>query len=66
MRRDIGRIQDALVRSGRAQWFTESSLSRAAEHVRTAAQVPEAGGDSVAKAELRRTAEAVRRLVIPH
>lgn len=66
MRRDIGRIQDALVDSGRARWLTEQSLAGAVQDMQEAAQAVATGsGESVAQAELRRAAQAVRRLVIP-
>ena len=63
MRRDIGRIQDALVASGRASWLTPGSVAQAAAHLQagsTAGARQEAG---VAQDELGRTAEAVRRLL---
>ena len=67
MRRDIGRIQDALVESGRARWLDPATLDTAAGSLQqvddAAAKEVERGG--VAVAELRRSAEAVRRLVIP-
>jgi mitochondrial fission protein ELM1 len=65
MRRDIGRIQGALVESGRASWLDMATLDMAARRLQqdneAAAEEMERGG--VALAELRRSAEAVRRLV---
>lgn len=66
MRRDIGRIQESLVASGRAQWLARQSLDRAVEVLREAPRLSgEHPGESVARAELRRTAQAVRRLLTP-
>jgi mitochondrial fission protein ELM1 len=66
MLRDIGRIQDALVDAGRARWLTKESLAGAAQILREAAQTTVAcAGESVAKPELQRSAQAVRRLVTP-
>jgi len=65
MRRDVGRMQDALVDNGSASWLTE-------EVVKAAAALPVALGDSSAivddhtRRELERTAAAVRQLLIPH
>ena len=65
MRRDVGRMQDALVDNGSASWLTE-------EVVKTAAALPVAQQDSSTpvddhtRRELARTAAAVRQLVIPH
>ncbi|MDX1733996.1 MAG: mitochondrial fission ELM1 family protein [Halioglobus sp.] len=65
MRRDIGRIQWALVDSGRAEWLEEASIDAAAQRL----QLQRDGGDAAAAqtgsgaAELRRSAEAVRRLL---
>ncbi len=66
MRRDIGRIQDALVDSGRARWLTEQSLSRDAQVLRGAPRLSGGHpGESVAREELREAAQAVRQLLIP-
>jgi hypothetical protein len=65
MRRDVGRMQDALVDNGSASWLTE-------EVVKTAAALPVAqqnsstAVDDHTRRELARTAAAVRQLVIPH
>jgi mitochondrial fission protein ELM1 len=65
MRRDVGRMQDALVDNGSASWLTE-------EVVKTAAALPVARQNSSTAVddhtprELARTAAAVRQLVIPH
>jgi mitochondrial fission protein ELM1 len=67
MRRDVGRIQDGLVDSGRARWLTPDQVAELGEGLRdsldAALSKPAEGG--VAEEELARTAEAVRRLVIP-
>jgi len=64
MRRDIGRIQAALVDAGRAQWLHEGGLDAAARAIGAA---PARGSvedvESAAARELRASAEAVRRLV---
>ena len=64
MRRDVGRIQDALVADGRARWLQPAMLEAATElRTRAPATPRSADADSqVAQVELRRTAEAVRRL----
>lgn len=63
MRRDIGRIQEALVASGRARWLEPGTVYQAAEVLGSGAvSLPEAG-DNVAKTELAAAAEAVRQLV---
>lgn len=67
MRRDIGRMQDALVTSGRAQWLASETVYQLAEKLQGASQVSaaERGFDfsgSVAARELAATADAVRRL----
>lgn len=73
MRRDIGRMQDALVNSGSAQWLTDVVLEEAA----SALQMDSSGADtgsnasrgtsdaapSLAQQELARSAEAVRQLL---
>lgn len=74
MRRDISRMQDALVASGRAQWLDSTTVYQAAEQLKagqltpgqlTAATVGNpAEGGSIAAAELASTAEAVRQLVV--
>ncbi len=56
MRRDVGRIQDALVEAGRAIWLTETSEL-------SANGTPTAQCES--SAELLRSAQAVRRLLPP-
>jgi hypothetical protein len=53
MRRDVGRIQTALVESGQAEWLSGDSRYRASEHAAVSA-----GRD-----ELSATAERVRRLL---
>lgn len=63
MRRDIGRIQDALVADGRARWLEPEVIASAAAELRAPAPARTglADGD-LAQAELRRAAAAVRRL----
>ena len=64
MRRDIGNIQDALVGSGAARWLTSETIPGAAELLKarlTAAATESVG--AVAREELQRSAQAVRRLV---
>jgi uncharacterized protein len=66
MRRDIGRIQDALVADGRARWLEPALIEPAAAELRSrapAAPRPGAEDGEVAKGELRRAAAAVRRLL---
>lgn len=63
MRRDVSRIQEALVADGRAQWLTPGQSG-------TALATPgdgsvKAAPVNLAEEELRQTAEAVRRLVEP-
>jgi len=58
MRREIGNIQDQLVASGRARWLRPDAIAAAAGGF---AAPPRA--DSLAEEELRRAADAVRRLV---
>jgi mitochondrial fission protein ELM1 len=65
MRRDIGRIQDALVADGRAHWLEPALIDGAAAELRSLAPGmprPVAADSKVAQAELRRAAAAVRRL----
>ncbi len=67
MRRDIGRIQDALVASGRAQWLLPETVASAAQALQQSLQAPPPAvpeEDSLARADLRRAVQAVRRLVI--
>jgi uncharacterized protein len=61
MRRDIGKIQHALVASGRAQWLQPQAIGAAAQALQERAPVRERG--AVAHADLQRAAEAVRQLV---
>jgi len=66
MRRDVGRIQHALVEGGRARWLGEPTIADAAGCVRAAGDrkgEPRESGPG--EDELRRTAQSVRRLVIP-
>lgn len=60
MRRDIGRIQDALVESGRARWLTAESAGSARLPATEDATAKESGE---AAAELRATAARVRQLL---
>ena len=65
MRRDIGRIQDALVAGGRACWLESATIEASAAGLRkpeASATSPGGGDTEVARAELRRAAAAVRRL----
>ncbi len=67
MRRDVGRIQEALVAGGTAQWLREESLQGEAARLRASLQQNRtAGADSavgrLARDELSRAAQAVRRL----
>ena len=56
MRRDVGRIQDALVAAGNASWLSENSrLELSARE----------GADRLARDELKGSAAAVRRLLEP-
>jgi mitochondrial fission protein ELM1 len=61
MRRDIGRIQEALVAAGRATWLSESNLQVAATEVAASEGRERAPGPT--EDELRQTAAAVRQLV---
>jgi len=67
MRRDVGRIQSALVAAGRARWLTPEQVPEAAQVLRAApvGSREEPAADSVAREELARAARAVRRLVTP-
>lgn len=65
MRRDIGRIQDALVADGRARWLEPALVEPAAAQLRTpapAAARPGGADREIAEAELQRAAAAVRQL----
>lgn len=65
MRRDIGRIQSALVQTGRASWLDEAHIDSAAAQLAQSAQRGAAvlPSDSVAAQELHRSAEALRQLL---
>lgn len=66
MRRDIGNIQNALVESGRAQWLARDMVESASLSLRARmASVPAARAPAIAEQDLRRTAQAVRQLVVP-
>ena len=65
MRRDVGNIQDALVTTGRAAWLEPGATDRALEALGGDATPGAENGAGRADEELRRAAEAVRRLVIP-
>ena len=67
MRRDVGNIQNVLVDSGRAQWLAPEMIAQAAAALRASTTAPTvaAATGSLTRAELQRTAVAVRRLVIP-
>jgi hypothetical protein len=68
MRRDIGKIQQRLVDSGRARWLALDGLDAAAAVLRdgsagqAATSLP---AGTLATVELERAAQAVRQLVIP-
>ena len=67
MRRDIGNIQNTLVRDGGARWLEPSMIHSAADGLRAAIASPSApsqGSGSVAHNELKRAAQTVRQLVI--
>lgn len=66
MRRDVGRIQRALVDDGRARWLDEPAIADAAASVRAAGERDGAAPSGQGREELRRTAQLVRRLVTPH
>lgn len=66
MRRDIGRIQDALVNAGRAQWLTDAVLEDAASALQLESNSPgntATAAPSLAQQELARSAQAVRQLL---
>ncbi|MFT4613927.1 MAG: mitochondrial fission protein ELM1 [Bacteroidia bacterium] len=65
MRRDVGRIQDALVNSGRAQWLTGEMLEDAASALQHAPSLGDVSREapSLARQELQRSAAAVRQLL---
>ena len=66
MRRDIGKIQDALVESGSAQWLTRGLVAAGAQALRPRpANIPgdASSATAIAQQDLRRAAQAVRRLV---
>jgi mitochondrial fission protein ELM1 len=63
MRRDVGRIQGALVASGRALWLEPETVGAAAAQLAAGARPPPRDGAMAAEVELRRAAEAVRRLL---
>lgn len=63
MRRDVGRIQDALVASGRARWLAPDMVDTAAQELKSGVQP--ATDEALAQQELARTAQVLRRLVIP-
>lgn len=66
MRRDIGNIQNALVESGRAKWLARNMIAQAALTLGARmSSAPLASPPYAAEAELRRTAQAVRQLLIP-
>ena len=67
MRRDIGNMQNILVDGGRAQWLDRSMIDAAADTLRVSAAVLPAVvnvSESTAHNELKRTARAVRQLLI--
>lgn len=68
MRRDISRMQEALVACGAAQWLDSTTVFQAAEHLQAQQALRARGSEpdlsaSVAARELATTAEAVRQLV---
>lgn len=66
MRRDIGNIQGALVSSGAAQWLEAEMIPAAARDLKVQldeAPITEETRGVVAREELQRAAQAVRRLV---
>lgn len=63
MRRDISRMQDALVAEGGARWLESGSVYQQAEQLQAPAVSGPEPAESVAKQELAATAEAVRQLV---
>ena len=65
MRRDIGNIQNTLVRDGGARWLDSSMIHAAADSLRATIASPSSqGSESVAHNELKLAAQAVRQLVI--
>jgi hypothetical protein len=64
MRRDVGRIQDALIHNGSASWLTEDAINTAGDRSGEL-KIPAAAADEQAQRELAQTAAAVRQLVIP-
>ncbi|NND69763.1 MAG: nucleoside-diphosphate sugar epimerase [Halioglobus sp.] len=58
MRRDVGRIQEALVASGQARWLEEVEVAAQAELI----NAPRAAAAGIAVEELEKSAAAVRRL----
>ena len=68
MRRDVGRIQAALVDSGQAMWLQAEAIDEAARLLNGVGEemessAPGAAGPPVAERELQRAAAAVRRLL---
>ena len=65
MRRDIGNIQNALVHGGGARWLAPAMIDSAAAALKAVTVAPSSFGESgaVARNELKRAAQAVRRLV---
>ena len=65
MRRDIGKIQNALVDSGRAQWLTLDRIVGAAQLIREQMMAPTAAQSMISNGQedLQRAARAVRQLV---
>jgi len=64
MRRDVGRIQAALVAAGRAEWLAPAAIDATGRHLRLPVAADDRGaGESVAAAELAAAAAAVRRLL---
>lgn len=59
MRRDVGKIQEALVSSGRASWLTDSGGDSAPVHANSAGAMPTA----TTQQELQASAAAVRQLL---
>jgi mitochondrial fission protein ELM1 len=64
MRRDVGRIQDALVEDGRAFWLSEDTLGDGAAALE-AAETEHLPAEALAQQELQHTAAAVRQLLTP-
>lgn len=63
MRRDVGKIQDALVQGGAAHWLAEDTLADSVLSLRHGSAVA-IGDNAVAVQELRQTAALLRQLVI--